>query len=130
MWRPAFRLLYREVVIDPVKWVFPFQACGDTPFMSQEREYYGDQVDPLDGFPGPLRAALSLIDKHRGDDVGVTVHSFVAALVHPDCVCNLAMLPLLPAEAREAVQAAFAYCMEHPLSATVQGSIVRRLFSS
>jgi len=98
--------------------------------MSQERDFYGDNADALIDIPQPFQDVLRLIEQHRADDLGPTLHAFVASLVHPDCVCNLALLPTLPAGVKAAVIAAFSYCMEFPLTPTEQGKIARFLFPS
>lgn len=76
----------------------------------------GANADALSRFPEQLRPALQLIQNHPSNDVAVVLVQYVAAFVHPDFVCNLAMMDSLPSEAKAASLAFFEFCLNKGLT--------------
>lgn len=78
----------------------------------------------LSGFSEELRPTLQLIQKNPSSEVGTVLVQYVAAFVHPDFVCNLAMLDALPEAAKVASLAFFEFCLTHGLSIEEQGALL------
>ena len=87
-------------------------------------EMPGANTDILSRFPEQLRPALLLIQKTPSNDVTVALVQYVASFVHPDFVCNLAMMDSLPKEAKEASLAFFEFCLRSGLSIEDQGALL------
>ena len=78
----------------------------------------------LSRFSEELRPTLQLIQKNPSSEVGSVLVQYVAAFVHPDFVCNLAMLDALPEDAKVASLAFFEFCLTHGLSIEEQGALL------
>lgn len=76
----------------------------------------GASTDVLSRFPEQLRSTLQLIQNPPSNDVAVVLVQYVAAFVHPDFVCNLAMMDSLPSEAKAASLAFFEFCLSKGLT--------------
>lgn len=79
----------------------------------------------LSAFPEPVKAILHLIEIKPSGDVSLYLLQYVASFVHPDCVCNLAMLDALPDDAKQAALSLFQFCLHNGLSIDEQGAILR-----
>lgn len=93
--------------------------------MSEHRPIYGANTAVLSHFPEPVRASLRLIEKNPSNEAALVLLQFVASFVHPDYVCNLAMLDALPIEYKEAALELFEFCLTSGLSLDEQGDILR-----
>ena len=78
----------------------------------------------LSAFSEELRPTLQLIQKNASGEVASVLVQYVAAFVHPDFVCNLAMLDLLPEAAKVAALAFFNFCLTQGLSIEEQGALL------
>lgn len=78
----------------------------------------------LSGFSEKLRPTLQLIQKNASGEVGSVLVQYVAAFVHPDFVCNLALLDALPEDAKVASLAFFEFCLTQGLSIEEQGALL------
>lgn len=92
--------------------------------MLQPTEIPGANTAVLSRFPEQLRPTLQLIQKTPSSDVAVVLVQYVAAFVHPDFVCNLAMMDSLPSEAKEASLAFFEFCLSSGLTIEDQGALL------
>lgn len=92
--------------------------------MLQPTEMPGANTAVLSRFPEQLRPTLQLIQKNPSSDVAVVLVQYVAAFVHPDFVCNLAMMDSLPSEAKEASLAFFEFCLSSGLTIEDQGALL------
>lgn len=92
--------------------------------MSEPLAYYGADAGALSGMPEPMRPVLAYVSSHPRTDAGAALLHFVASLVHPDFVCNLALLDQLPAEARDAMLIAFEHCLSQGLTIEEQGAVL------
>lgn len=78
----------------------------------------------LSDFPEPLRPTLRLIAESRSGEICESLVQYVAAFVHPDMVCNLAMMESLPEDAKKAAAAFFDYCLFNGLTIEQQGQLL------
>jgi len=92
--------------------------------MSEPLALYGADAAAFTSFPEPLRPALHFIASHERSDAGGALLHFLASLVHPDFVCNLALLDRLPVEAREAMLETFEFCLSQGLTVEEQGAVL------
>jgi hypothetical protein len=97
--------------------------------MSEPPALYCADALAFAAFPEPVRPALHFIASHDRSDAGSTLLHFVASLVHPDFVCNLALLDQLPIEAREAMLTIFEYCLTQGMTLEEQGAVLTWLSS-
>ncbi|WP_342064881.1 hypothetical protein, partial [Cupriavidus sp. OTU4895] len=79
----------------------------------------------LSGFPEKLRPTLQLIEKNPSGEVAVALVQYVASFVHPDMVCNLAMMESLPVPAKQAALEFFEHCLSVGLTIEQQGDLLR-----
>lgn len=79
----------------------------------------------LAGFDARLKPALAVILAHGADDVGVAMTQFVASFVHPDMVCNLAMMECLCEDDKQAALSFFEHALRDGLSLEEQGALLR-----
>lgn len=79
----------------------------------------------LSSFPDELRDTLQLIEKNGSNDLGAALTQFVASFVHPDMVCNLAMMESMPDSAKAASLKFFEHCLTAGLSLEQQGDLLR-----
>ena len=79
----------------------------------------------LSGFPEKLKATLQLIEKNPSGEVAIALVQFVASFVHPDMVCNLAMMENLPVPAKQAALEFFEHCLSAGLTLEQQGDLLR-----
>lgn len=79
----------------------------------------------LSGFPEKLRPTLQLIEKNPSGEVAVALVQYVASFVHPDMVCNLAMMENLPVQAKQAALEFFEHCLSAGLTIEQQGELLR-----
>jgi hypothetical protein len=92
--------------------------------MPETRSSYLSTADHLHGFAEEVRPVLRHIsNKPQSETAGILVQ-FVASIVHPDFVCNLAMMDCLAPEAKEAVLKMFQFCLKTGLSIEEQGAIL------
>jgi hypothetical protein len=75
-------------------------------------------------FPEKLRPTLQLIQENAVNRVAVSLVQYVASFVHPDIVCNFALLDTLPFTAKQAVIDFFDYCLSIGLTIEEQGSLL------
>jgi len=92
--------------------------------MSEPVALYGANAGAFAAFSEPLRPALHYIASHASSEPATTLTHFLASLVHPDFVCNLALLDRLPVDAREAMLIAFEYCLTQGLTMEEQGAVL------
>ena len=78
----------------------------------------------LAGFDARLKPALAVILSRRCDDVGVAMTQFVASFVHPDMVCNLAMMECLCEDDKQAALSFFEHALREGLSLEEQGALL------
>ncbi|MGP8438211.1 hypothetical protein ACT2FY_09715 [Paraburkholderia fungorum] len=79
----------------------------------------------LSRFPEKLRLTLQLIEKNPSGEVAVALVQYVASFVHPDMVCNLAMMENLPVPAKQAALEFFEHCLSAGLTIEQQGELLR-----
>lgn len=92
--------------------------------MTETRSSYLSTADNLIGFAEEVRPVLRHISyKPKSESAGILVQ-FVASIVHPDFVCNLAMMDHLAPEAKEAALKMFQFCLKTGLSIDEQGAIL------
>lgn len=79
----------------------------------------------LQRFPEALRPALHCIVARPKSEAALILTQFVASFVHPDFVCDLALLDVLPADDKQAALEFFTYCLNAGLSLEEQGEVLR-----
>ena len=78
-------------------------------------------------FPGPIKTVIDLIEKNpKGEEEAVLLH-YLASFVHPDTLCNLAMMNKIATSKKEAAVKMFEYCLYTGLSVDEQGDILKYL---
>ena len=92
--------------------------------MSQTPAPYCANTAALGGFPESVRPILRLIQNKPTGDVTAILVQYVASFVHPDFVCNLAMMDHLPIEAKKAALEMFTFCLSNGMTIEDQGAIL------
>lgn len=88
------------------------------------RTAYFSTVTGFEELDDDIQHVLSLIAVKPSNEAAGILVQFVASIVHPDFVCNLAMMDKLPAQAKEAAVRMFQYCLKTGLSIEEQGAIL------
>jgi hypothetical protein len=94
--------------------------------MSESRPIYGINSS-LASFPEPIQAALHLIESQPASDAAAIMAHFVAAIVHPDFVCNVAAFAHLHSEVKQQALQVFKHCVVDGLSADERADVLRWL---
>jgi hypothetical protein len=94
--------------------------------MPESRAIYGASAS-VAVFPEPVRPVLHIIECSESNEAGPVLVSFVAALVHPDFVCNLADVAKLADAERRAALELFEFCLAEAMSVELQGQLQRWL---
>jgi len=93
--------------------------------MSEPRAPYIVRNALQDDFPEALKSSLQLIEKNAASDESKILLQCLASAVHPDYVCNLAMIASLPDEYREALRDLLNYCISPGLTTDLQIRVTR-----
>lgn len=93
--------------------------------MLMTADFSTSESGDFDRLPDKLRPTLELIERPSSADDAIALVQYVAAFVHPDMVCNLAMMEALPPDARQAALDFFEHCMTVGLSIEDQSILLR-----
>lgn len=90
--------------------------------MPESRAIYGASAS-LAVFPEAVRPVLHLIERGESVEARPVLVSFVAALIHPDFVCNLVDVAKLGDAERAATREVFEFCLGEPLSVELRAQL-------